>query len=233
MGDSAKLPDSGPTSYTYREHSSYLDALLEQLDIGDRVTFVIHDWGSALGFDWAMRHPDRVLGIAYMEAIVTPVSWTDWPESSRRFFESLRTSAGDELILERNLFVERVLPRSILRGLTEEEMAAYRAPFVEQGESRRPTLTWPRQIPIEGKPSDTHAIVAAYCSWLMSSPVAKLFVNAEPGSLLVGRQRELARRFPNQVEVTVPGSHFIQEDSADAIGSAVSEWRSGLGPTAA
>ena len=233
MGDSDKLPTSGPTSYTYVEHRSYLDALLDSLDLGDRVTLVIHDWGSALGFDWAMRNAPRVLGIAYMEAIVTPMSWSDWPQAARSFFEALRSNAGDELVLERNLFIERVLPASIIRDLTEEEMDAYRAPFLEPGEDRRPTLTWPRQIPIDGRPSDTQAVVAAYCSWLMASPVAKLFINAEPGSILVGRQRELARLFPNQTEVTVSGIHFVQEDSPDAIGTAVAEWRAGLGPTAA
>ena len=233
MGDSAKLPTSGPSSYTYLEHRSYLDALLDTLDLGDRITLVIHDWGSALGFDWAMRHPERVLGIAYMEAIVTPMSWADWPEGARDFFQRLRTNAGDELILEQNRFIERVLPRSVIRDLTDEEMEAYRAPFAHPGEDRRPTLTWPRQIPIEGKPTDTHQIVSAYCSWLMASPIPKLFINAEPGSILVGRQRDLARRFPNQVEVTVPGIHFIQEDSADEIGTAIAQWRSGLGPTAA
>ncbi|MDJ0791671.1 MAG: haloalkane dehalogenase [Acidimicrobiia bacterium] len=233
MGDSDPLPESGQSSYTFVQHREYLDGLLDALDLGDRITFVVHDWGGALGFDWARRHPDRVLGIAYMETIVTPLSWRDWPEDAQRLFQGFRSNAGDELILERNLFIERVLPASIIRELTAEEMQMYRKPYVEPGECRRPTLTWPRQIPIDGKPSDTNAIVSAYSAWLMTDPMPKLFINAEPGSILTGRQREFARRFPSQVEVTVPGIHFIQEDSPDAIGSAVAQWRAELGPKAA
>ncbi len=228
MGDSAKLEPSGPDRYTFVEHRRYLDALLEAIGIDANVTFVIHDWGSALGFDWANRHRDAVKGIAYMEAIVRPLTWADWPEAARQVFEGFRSPAGEAMVLEGNVFVENVLPGSILRKLDDEEMAAYRAPFAEAGEGRRPTLTWPRQIPIEGEPADVVEIVSRYGEWLAGSDVPKLFVNAEPGAILIGPQREFCRSWPNQQEVTVKGSHFIQEDSPDEIGEAVARWRSGL-----
>ncbi len=224
MGDSEALDDPGPDSYRFVEHREYLDDLLAQLDIGDRVTFVIHDWGSALGFDWANRHRNRVKGIAYMEAIVQSVSWEMWPEDARSIFEKMRSPTGETIILEKNVFVERILPSSILRDLTEEEMAMYRAPFVVPGESRRPTLTWPRQIPFEGEPEDVASIVRDYGRWLRESDLPKLFINADPGSILTGAQREFCRSWPNQIEVTVPGLHFIQEDSPDEIGSAIRQW---------
>ncbi|MDR7299919.1 haloalkane dehalogenase [Haloactinomyces albus] len=224
MGDSEKLPDSGPNSYRFVEHRRYLEALLEQIEVRDRVTFVIHDWGSALGFDWANRHRDAVKGLAYMEAIVRPVSWDEWPESARGAFQELRSSAGAEMVLDKNVFVERILPSSMLRTLTEQEMEAYRAPFRQPGEDRRPTLTWPREVPIAGEPSDVSEIVADYGQWLASSPIPKLFVNADPGMILTGPQREWVRSWPNQHEVTVPGTHFLQEDSAEAVGRAVADW---------
>ncbi|MEM7021483.1 MAG: haloalkane dehalogenase [Pseudomonadota bacterium] len=224
MGDSDKLPDSGPDSYRLVEHRSYLDRLLAALGVEQRVTFVVHDWGSALGFDWAKRHRDAVKGIAYMEGIVRPMSWADWPEMIQQLFQGFRSPAGETMILEKNVFVERVLPGSVLRGLTEPEMAVYRRPFAEPGESRRPTLTWPRQIPLDGEPADVVAIVQAYADWLETSEIPKLFVNAEPGAILVGAQRDFCRRWPNQKEVTVKGSHFIQEDSADEIGQAIADW---------
>jgi len=224
MGDSQKLPDSGPDRYTFVEHRAHFDALLEELDVRDRVTLVIHDWGSALGFDWANRHRDRVKGIAYMEAIVQPLAWSQWPEAATRIFRAFRSPAGEELVLEQNVFVERVLSGSVLRKLTDAEMDVYRAPFRNPGEDRRPTLTWPRQIPLDGEPADVVAIVADYAAWLAGCSVPKLFVNAEPGAILVGEQREACRRWPNQTEVTVAGNHFLQEDSPDAIGRALAEW---------
>jgi haloalkane dehalogenase len=188
------------------------------------VVLVIHDWGSALGFHWAQRHPDAVRGIAYMEAIVRPVSWDDWPEAARGVFQGFRSSAGEEMVLKKNVFVERVLPGSVIRKLGEAEMEVYRRPFRDPGESRRPTLTWPRQIPIEGEPADVTELVAAYGEWLAQSAVPKLFVNAEPGAILVGPQREFCRSWPNQREITVSGNHFLQEDSPDEIGRAIAEW---------
>ena len=225
MGDSDKLPDSGPDSYRFVEHRRYLDAWFEAVGATEDVTLVLHDWGSALGFDWAARHPGAVKAIAYMEAIVCPVTWADWPDAARDIFRAFRSPAGEEMVLERNLFVEAVLPGSVLRRLSDEEMAEYRRPFQAAGEDRRPTLTWPRQIPVDGEPSDVVEIVESYGAWLAAATeVRKLFVNAEPGAILTGRQRELCRSWPNQEEVTVPGVHFIQEDSGDQIGAAMASW---------
>lgn len=224
MGDSDKLDPSGADRYRFVEHREYLDGLLDAIDLGDRVTLVVHDWGSALGFDWARRHPDLVRGIAYMEAIVSPLTWQMWPEASRSIFQAMRSPAGESIVLEKNVFVERILPGSVIRALSNSEMEEYRRPYLEPGESRRPTLTWPREIPIDEGPADVAEIVAAYSSWLAGSQIPKLFVNADPGAILIGEQRELCRLWPNQAEVTVPGIHFIQEDSADAIGAALADW---------
>ncbi len=229
MGDSEKLDNAGPDSYRYVEHRDYLFAAWEQLGLTENITFVIHDWGSALGFDWARQHPDKVRGIAYMEGIVKPMGWEDWPEAIRPLFQGFRSEAGESMVLEKNVFVERVLPGSVLRELTESEMAVYRRPYESAGESRRPTLTWPRQIPLDGEPADVHAIVAAYADWLSQSPVPKLFINAEPGAILTGSQREFCRRFPNQSEVTVAGSHFVQEDSPAEIAKAIRAWLDAMG----
>ncbi|MFZ5731531.1 MAG: haloalkane dehalogenase [Pseudomonadota bacterium] len=228
MGASDKLENSGPTRYTYAEQRAYLFALWDQLDLGSNVIFVIHDWGSALGFNWANQHRDRVQGIAYMEGIVTPVTWADWPDNAKRAFQGFRSGSGEEMILQKNIFVERVLPGSVIRKMSDEEMAVYLKPFANPGEDRRPTLTWPRQIPIEGQPADVVKVVEDYSAWLATSDLPKLFINAEPGSILVGRQREVCRAWPNQTEVTVKGIHFIQEDSPDEIGEAVASFVRGL-----
>ena len=229
MGDSDKLNDSGADSYTFVEHRRYLFGLLDQLNLGNRVTLVIHDWGSALGFDWAHQNQDRMLGVAYMEAIVTTIdSWDDWPDAATDIFKAMRSEAGEGMVLEKNLFVEAILPGSVLRTRTEEEMAVYRAPYVDGGETRRPTLTWPRQIPIEGEPADVTEIVRAYSTWLASSQLPKLFIQADPGAILIGKQLDFCRSWPNQQEVTVAGNHFCQEDSPDEIGSAIANWRSAL-----
>lgn len=228
MGDSEKLADSGPERYTFVEHREYFDAALEALEVTDSVTLVIHDWGSALGFDWANRHRDQVKGICYMEAIVRPVTWDEWPEAAREVFQGFRSSAGEEMVLEKNIFVENVLPGSILRTLTAEEMTVYRRPFAQAGEDRRPTLTWPRQIQLAGEPADVVGIVQEYADWLADAEVAKLFINADPGAILTGAAREFCRSWPNQTEVTVKGNHFIQEDSPDEIGQALAQWRSSL-----
>jgi haloalkane dehalogenase len=224
MGGSAKLADSGAGRYRFVEHRRYLDALLEALGVTGNVVLVVHDWGGALGFDWARRHADAVRGIAYMEAIVAPYDWDDLRGATRAIFEGFRSDKGEKLILENNAFVEQVLPNATLRDLTEAEMEVYRRPFTTPGEDRRPTLTWPREIPIAGEPADVVAIVEEYGSWLAGSDVAKLFVNAEPGAILIGRQREICRAWPNQTEVAVAGVHFVQEDSPDDIGRAVAEW---------
>lgn len=230
MGDSEKLKDSGPDRYTFVEHKRYLFSLLEQLGVSKNVTLVIHDWGSALGFHWARTYPQAVKGIAFMEAIATPMAtWDEFPESARPVFQGFRSDAGEHMVLDENVFVERVLPGSILRQLSDEEMAAYRKPFLTPGEDRRPTLTWPRQLPIAGTPENVVDIVADYAGWLAHSPIPKLFVNAEPGAILVGAPRERIRSWNNLTEVTVAGAHFIQEDSPDEIGQAVAAWLTSLG----
>ena len=226
MGDSDKLDDVGVNSYGYEEQREHLFAVWEALGIKDRVTLVVHDWGSALGFDWAYQNQASVLGIAYMEGIVKPVVWADWPAAATDIFKGFRSDAGESMVLEKNMFVERVLPGSVLRALTEEEMAVYRRPFQNSGEERRPTLTWPRQIPIEGEPANVCQIVEEYAAWLAETDISKLFVNADPGAILTGPQREFCRTFKNQTEVTVPGIHFISEDSPDEIGAAIAAWRS-------
>lgn len=224
MGDSQKLSPSGPDSYRFVEHRDYLDALLDHLGVDNNVTLVLHDWGSALGFDWANRHRSAVKGIVYMEAIVKTINWDEWPRSMKPIFEGFRSPAGDAMVLDNNVFIEQVLPASIIRKLSEEEMAEYRKPFLKPGEDRRPTLTWPRQIPIEGEPEDVTAIVDSYSKWLSTSDLPKLFINAEPGAILRGPARDFCRSWPNQNEVTVDGIHFIQEDSPDEIGQAIVDW---------
>jgi haloalkane dehalogenase len=224
MGDSDKLPNSGPDSYTFVEHRRYLDALLDALGVSERVTLVVYDWGSSLGFDWANRHPNAVKGIAYMEATVKPCAWDDIPEPTRQGFRGLRSAAGEQQILEQNSFIERALPATVLRGLTDVELAEYRRPFAEAGEGRRPMLTFPRQFPIDGEPAEIVAIVNAYAGWLEQSPIPKLFINCDPGLLLTGALREYCRSWPAQTEVTVPGRHHPQEDAPDAIGQAIASW---------
>lgn len=229
MGDSDKLTRSGAHSYRFVDHMRFLDAFLDQIVPSGPIILVIHDWGSALGFHWAKRHQDRVLGIAYMEGMVMPVSWSDWPDEARGIFQAMRSEAGEEIILEKNLFIEGILPNAIIRDLTVEEQAEYRRPFLTAGEDRRPTLTWPREIPIEAVPEDVNAIVEDYSQWLKKTEIPKLFINADPGSILIGRQREFCRSWPNQKEVTVKGRHFIQEDSPTEIAEAIERWIPTLG----
>ncbi len=228
MGDSDKLDDPGPESYQFVEHRQYFDGLLDALGVDSNVTLVIHDWGSALGFDWANRHRDAMRGIAYMEGIVRPMTWDEWPEGGRDIFQAFRSPAGDDLVLQKNIFVENVLPSAIIRDLTEAEMVVYIRPFATPGEDRRPTLTWPRQIPLNGEPADVVQIVDDYGAWLKDCDMPKLFINAEPGSILVGPQREFCRSWANQTEITVAGNHFVQEDSPDEIGQAIADWMTAI-----
>ncbi|MFP6581029.1 MAG: haloalkane dehalogenase [Candidatus Hydrogenedentota bacterium] len=220
MGQSGKNPAG---EYTFSDHARYLDAWFDAVLPDEKVILVIHDWGSGLGFHWANRHRDRVQGIVYMEAIVKHIeSWDDWPEGARQIFQGMRSEAGESIVLEKNVFVERILPASVVRGLTDAEMEVYRAPYTEAGESRRPTLTWPRQIPIEGEPADVVGFVNDYAAWLSSDDgLPKLYINADPGTILIGAQREFCRSWPNQEEITVKGTHFVQEDSPVEIGEAV------------
>jgi haloalkane dehalogenase len=226
MGDSDKLPDSGPDSYRFAEHRRYLDSLLEALDVHERVTLVIHDWGSALGFDWANRHRKAVKGIAYMEAIVRPQSWDHWDEINLRpVLKAMRSEKGEAMVLQDNFFVEQILPKAVLRTFSDEELAEYRRPFAEPGEGRRPMLTWVRQIPIDGDPADVDGIAAAYADWLATSRVPKLFIRGEPGAILAsGANLDFALGLPAQTEVTVAGVHYLQEDSPDDIGKYVADW---------
>jgi len=225
MGDSDKLPDVGPSTYSFSTHRKYLWALIDKvLSPKEKVVLVIHDWGSALGFDWANHHRDRVRGIAYMEGIVCPIKdWSDWNKAAVPIFQGFRSEKGEELILDRNLFIEKVLPGSVIRKLSDIEMTEYRRPFLKR-EDRWPTLTWPRQIPIGGNPPDVVAIVDAYAKWMAENEIPKLFVNADPGAILTGPMREFCRTWKNQTEVTVAGTHFIQEDSGEKIGLAIAEW---------
>ncbi len=223
MGDSDKLRNSGPASYGFFEHRSYLDRLLEQLGVHERVTFVLHDWGSALGFDWAYRHPEAVKGIVYMEPIARPLSWVSWPEATRDLWKAFRSTEGERLILEENLFIENLLPRVVLRGLSAQELAEYRRPFVEPGEGRRPMLSWPRQAPIDDERADMREVVTAYGTWLAESDVPKLYINNDPGTATQA-VRAFCRTWRAQTEVTVKGSHYLQEDSPAEIGTAIAAW---------
>tara|TARA_B100001013_G_scaffold314902_1_gene221621 strand:+ start:1595 stop:2410 length:816 start_codon:yes stop_codon:yes gene_type:complete len=225
MGQSGKSPNG---DYRFMNHSKHLDEWLQNLEITSNLTLVIHDWGSALGFYRAHRFPAQIKGIVYMEAIVQALTWDMWPEKSRSIFQAMRSDAGEEIILNKNVFVDRILPGSILRELSQQEMDIYRKPYLEEGESRRPTLTWPREIPIEGTPPDVFQLVHSYSQWLANNSIPKLFINAEPGAILTGQQRDFCRGWNNQDEVTVQGSHFIQEDSPNEIGVAIANWYSSL-----
>ena len=227
MGDSEKLEDKGNMTYSYDTHKKYFDGFLDAIGVESNATLVIHDWGSALGFDWANDYPQRVKAICYMEGIVQSMEWEDWNEDAKGIFQGFRSPAGEEMILEKNLFIEAVLPGSILRKLSDAEMNEYRRPFNDK-KSRRPTLDWPRQIPLENDPPEICRIVDSYSHWMAENNIPKLFINAEPGAILIGKQREFCRTWKNQKEVTVKGSHFIQEDSPNEIGNAIFDWLKGI-----
>ncbi len=225
MGDSEKVEHPGPDTYRFAMHREFLWGFIDAVIGRDRpIVLIVHDWGSALGFDWANRHRDRAAGIVYMEAIVRPLTWAEWPEGSRRVFQGFRSTAGEEMILDKNMFVERVLPASILRKLEPAEMEEYRRPFSRTKEDRWPTLSWPREIPIDGEPASVVELAAAYADWMTKNDIPKLFVNADPGAILVGPQREFCRGWRNQTEITVSGSHFIQEDSGPEISRGIADW---------
>lgn len=224
-GDSGKLPGS---MYRIADQSRYIDAWFEKMDLGGDITLVLHDWGGPIGFDWANRHQDQIKGIAYMETLVRPVDWEDWPEIRRDLFKQFRSPAGEDLVLRDNFFLETIQTRMV-RSLSEYEMDNYRRPYLEPGESRRPTLTFTRECPIDGKPEDVIAMINRVGLWLSQSDLPKLFINAYPGSILTGRQREFCRSWPNQQERTVLGIHYIQEDSPHQIGEGISDFIKSMG----
>lgn len=224
MGDSDKLDNPDKNSYRFEEHFYYVDKAIKALTNNKKITLVVHDWGSALGFHWSYKHPELIKGIAYMEAIVKEMTWDDWDKNAKSIFQGFRSDAGEDLVLEKNYFVEKVLPGSIIRKLDADEMNEYRKPFLSSGEDRRPTLSWPREIPIEGQPANVCQIVNEYAEWMKTNNIPKLFINAEPGAITTGRIRDFCRSWKNQTEVTVKGIHFIQEDSPDEIGKALSKW---------
>lgn len=229
MGDSAKLSADDAVGYRFIRHRQFLDTFLDTVDIGSDVTLVGHDWGGALAFDWARRHPGRVKALAYMETLVRPYAdWDDFQERSRARIQALRTPAGEEMILDQNLTLEKSLPAGVLRELLPEELAEYRRPY-RRPEDRRPILQWPREIPVGGEPADVDQICTEYGRWLANTPgLPKLFINAEPGSMLTGGRRDFARSWPDQTEFKVPGIHFVQEDSGAVIGQAIADWLSAL-----
>ena len=221
MGDSDKLEGVDNPGYKYHGQYSYLTALMDELDLGNNIHLIIHDWGSAMGFQFARENQDRIKSITYMEAIVMPLTWDQWPDPATKIFGLFRSEAGEELVLEKNFFVERILLADSSTGYTEEEKSEYIRPFINPGEDRRPTLTWPRQIPLDGEPSEVVEEVRLNAEFHKESDIPKLFINADPGAILIGEQREFARSWKNQTEITVKGNHFIQEDSSEEIGAAL------------
>ena len=224
MGDSDKLDNPDTNSYRFEEHFYYVEKAIKDLTNNEKITLVVHDWGSALGFHWSYKHPELIKGIAYMEAIAKEMTWDDWDKNAKSIFQGFRSDAGEDLVLEKNYFIEKVLPGSIIRTLDADEMNEYRRPFLSSGENRRPTLSWPREIPIEGEPGNVCQIVNEYAQWMKTNNIPKLFINAEPGAITTGKIRDFCRSWKNQTEVTVKGIHFIQEDSPDEIGKALSKW---------
>ncbi len=229
MGDSEKLEGENNSDYKYHGQYKFLSSLLDELDLGGNINLVIHDWGSAMGFQYARENSNRIKSICFMEAIVMPlISWEQWPENARNIFQLMRSEAGEEIVLEKNIFVERILLNDSAEGFTDEEKAEYIRPFKNAGEDRRPTLTWPRQIPIEGEPIEVVEEVGKNAEFHKNSDIPKLFINAEPGSILTGDQRKFVRTWPNTKEITVKGYHFIQEHSPNEIGEAIKDFLSSL-----
>lgn len=224
MGMSDKLTPAGPDRYSFVEHRTYLDNLLEQLDVTENVTLVIHDWGSGLGFDWAYRHAEAIKGIAYMEAFLKPWNSAEMSEGALQFFNGMRGPGGEEAILENNMFVEQVLIGGLGDRLDDADRAAYRAPYLEAGDSRLATLKWPREVPIDGMPAETAEILSAYSQWLPTTQFPKLLISATPGAILIDERLEFARTFQNQVEVGVEGNHYIQEQAPEAVAKALRGW---------
>jgi haloalkane dehalogenase len=225
MGDSDKIPPGAePDRYRFASHARYLDAFIDKVVGTEPLTLVLHDWGGALGFDWAYRHQQRIHGIAYMETFIAPLTLEDLPESFRPTLMAVRSPAGETLVLDENMFIEKMLPGVVQRTLSADEMAEYRRPFLAAGDDRWPTLQWAREVPLSGEPADVHDRIAAYSAWLKTASLPKLFVDADPGVFITGRIRKLASSFPSQRRVVVGGLHFVQEDSPKEIGRAIASW---------
>ncbi|WP_340642521.1 haloalkane dehalogenase [Photobacterium damselae] len=226
MGDSDKLDNTEDGSYSLKENTCFTSALLEELGVNENVTLVLHDWGSGVGFNWANHNQEKIKAIAFMEAIVTSFpTWDEFNHDLHGPIGMLRSPEGDKMVLEDNFFIETLLQNAILRKLTEKEHAEYRRPFINAGEDRRATLAGPRQLPIAETPAETVALINSYSEYLAhSNNIPKLFINAEPGAFLVGYARDFVRTWPNLEEITVKGSHFIQEDSPHEIGEALFSW---------
>jgi haloalkane dehalogenase len=224
MGDSEKLEGTDPDRYSFLQHRRFVDGLLERLGVTNNVVLVGHDWGGALAMDWARRHPDAMRGIVYFETLVGPRSWNEMDQSARSLFERLRSPEGVELVLKDNVFIEKLFPARIVRSLSGAEMAVYRKPYLRPGEDRRPTLEFPREIPVDGAPEHTAQIVKDYGDWMATNDIPKLLINGDPGTILTGSLLQLCRSWPNQEEVTVRGKHFLQEDSPHEIGQAIARW---------
>ncbi|HUO32202.1 MAG TPA: haloalkane dehalogenase [Bryobacteraceae bacterium] len=234
MGESDKLdPSLGPGRYSLATHRNYLFNLWDQLDLGNRIVLVLDDWGAVMGFEWARQNSHRVRGIVHMEAIAAPLNWPDIPEYGHPLFKALRSQEGERMVLDENIFIEKILPQAVIRHLTDEELNHYRSPFRNSGEDRRAMLSWPRSLPIDGEPAEVAEVVSRNCNWLAKSDVHKLFINGDPGTLARGRLREIIRRWPNQTEVTVKGRKLLQEDSPEEIGAAMAKFVNSLrGPRA-
>jgi haloalkane dehalogenase len=213
-------------AYRFEDHLRYMDAWFDALELA-RVTLVGHDWGGAIGFDWAARHPGRVRSIAFMETIVRPMRWDEgFSPEGREIFKAFRSPEGDKLILDDNFFVDVFIPLGIKRRLSDDEMAVYRAPFRER-EHRRPVLAFPRDLPMEGEPRDVCARVASYAEWLCaSSNVPKLLLTFDPGAVMpepvVAWCRENVAAL--EIEHIGAGIHYVQEDHGPAIGRAIASW---------
>ncbi|MDC0529100.1 haloalkane dehalogenase [Gammaproteobacteria bacterium] len=217
MGDSEKLDGIDNPGYSFNGQYDYLDELLNKLDLGPRIHLVIHDWGCGLGLKYARLNSDSISSITFMEGVTVPLTWDQWPEAGKKIFKLFRSDAGEELILDKNFFVERILLNDPIKPMSDETRNEYLRPFINSGEDRRPTLTFPRNIPFNEDPLDTHNEITMNANFHSTSSIPKLFINAEPGFLLVGTQRDEVRSWTNIKEVTVEGNHFIQEDSPEDI----------------
>ena len=217
--------DKPAIDYRFVDHANYLDGFIEKLGLKN-ITLVVHDWGSALGFNYAMQHEDNVKGIAFMEALLMPLTWDVFSDEFENIFQTFRTpGAGYDLIVNKNFFVEQILPGGILRNLTEEEMNQYREPY-KIAESRKPVWVWPNEIPIDGKPADVHKIVTDYNIWLQETELPKILFFADPGAITNASVVDWSEANLKNLETVDLGQgiHYLQEDHPEAIGRALANW---------